>query len=63
MAGILKVITMALTGKIRALREREGKSISEIARRTCLSRNTIKKWLKVPADAQPKHWRQHVASS
>ena len=54
---------MALTGKIRALREREGKSISEIARRTCLSRNTIKKWLKVPADAQPKHWRQHVASS
>jgi len=41
---------MALKGKIRALREREGKSISEIARRTSLARNTIKEWLKSPAD-------------
>ena len=49
---------MALKGKIRALREREGKSISEIARRTSLSRNTIKKWLKAPADAAPKYRRQ-----
>ena len=38
---------MALMGKIRAMRLREGKSISEIARLTSLSRNTIKKWLKV----------------
>ncbi len=53
---------MALKGKIRALREREGKSISEIARRTSLSRNTIKKWLKAPAEAQPKYRRQSVAS-
>ena len=56
------MITMALKGKIRALREREGKSISEIARRTSLSRNTIKKWLKAPAEAQPKYRRQSVAS-
>ena len=53
---------MALKGKIRAQREREGKSISEIARRTSLSRNTIKKWLRAPADAQPKYRRQGVAS-
>jgi len=53
---------MALKGKIRALREREGKSISEIARRTSLSRDTIKKWLRAPADAQPKYRRQSVAS-
>ena len=51
------MITMALKGKIRALHEREGKSISEIARRTSLSRNTIKKWLRAPAQAQPKYRR------
>ena len=49
---------MALKGKIRALHQREGKSISEIARRTSLSRNTIKKWLKAPADAAPKYRRE-----
>jgi transposase len=48
---------MALKGKIRALYQREGKSISEIARRTSLSRNTIKKWLKAPAEAAPKYRR------
>jgi len=48
---------MALKGKIRALHEREGKSISEITRRTSLSRNTIKKWLRAPAQAQPKYRR------
>jgi len=54
------VITMALMGKIRAMRMREGKSISEIARLTSLSRNTIKKWLKVPQGAQPKYRRPKV---
>ncbi len=49
---------MALKGKIRALHLREGKSISEIARRTSLSRNTIKKWLKEPAEAVPKYRRE-----
>lgn len=49
---------MALKGKIRALYQREGKSISEIARRTSLSRNTIKKWLRAPADAAPKYRRE-----
>ena len=51
---------MALMGKIRAMRLREGKSISEIARLTSLSRNTIKKWLKVPQGTQPKYRRPPV---
>jgi transposase len=51
---------MALMGKIRAMRLREGKSISEISRLTSLSRNTIKKWLKVPQGTQPKYRRPEV---
>jgi transposase len=39
---------MAMYAKVRRLRLREGLSISEIARRTSLSRNTIKTWLKEP---------------
>ena len=48
---------MAMKGKIRAMHLREGKSISEIARRTSLSRNTIKKWLKEPGETAPKYRR------
>jgi hypothetical protein len=36
------------------------KSISEIARLTSLSRNTIKKWLKVPQGTQPRYRRGRV---
>ncbi len=46
---------MAMTDKIRAIHLREGKSISEIAWHTSLSRNTIKKWLKEPAQTVPKY--------
>lgn len=49
---------MALLGKIRARHLRDGKSISEIARLTSLSRNTIKKWLKAGAGAAPKYRRR-----
>jgi transcriptional regulator with XRE-family HTH domain len=49
---------MGMMSKIRSLRLRQGKAISEIARLTSLSRNTIKKWLKAPQRAQPKYrWR------
>jgi transposase len=51
------VITMALVGKIRSMHFRQGKSISEIARLTSLSRNTIKKWLKAPQGVEPKYRR------
>ena len=37
---------MDMLGRIRRLRFREGLSISEIVRRTGLSRNTVKSWLK-----------------
>jgi transposase len=46
---------MAMMGKIRSMHFRQGKSISEIARLTSLSRNTIKKWLKAPQGAEPKY--------
>ena len=39
---------MSMYAKVRRLRLREGLSISEIARRTSLSRNTIKTWLREP---------------
>ena len=40
---------MSMYAKVRRLKLREGLSISEIARRTSLSRNTIKTWLREPA--------------
>jgi len=48
---------MALFGKIRRMRFREGLSISEIARRTSLSRNTIRRWLDSKDGAEPKYRR------
>ena len=52
------MITMAMKGKIRAMHLREGKSISEIARRTSLARNTIKKWLRAPRGTEPGYRRR-----
>ena len=49
---------MALVGKIRRMYLRDNMSFSEIARRTSLSRNTVKKWLKVPEAAPPKYRRR-----
>ena len=37
---------------------RDKLSVSEIARRTSISRNTIKKWLHAPGAAEPKYIRQ-----
>src|SRR6516165_8546642 len=53
---------MALLGKIRRLYFRDGVSINEIARRTSLSRNTIKRWLKAPQGATPKYRRSEVTT-
>ena len=43
---------MAMYAKVRRMRLRDGLSISEIARRTSLSRNTIKKWLRGPVRSE-----------
>jgi transposase len=40
------VITMKMMGKVRRMSLRDGLSRSEIAKRTGLSRNTVRKWLK-----------------
>ena len=48
---------MALYGKVRRMRYRDGLSISEIARRTSLSRNTIKTWLREPVRSEMTYQR------
>lgn len=52
------MITMGMMSKIRSMYFRERKKISEIARLTSLSRNTIKKWLRAPQGSQPKYRRR-----
>lgn len=48
---------MDMIGKVRRMRMRDKLSISEIAKTTRLSRNTIKKWLNEPGDAAPRYRR------
>ena len=42
------------------MRLRDGMSHSEIAKRTGLSRNTVKKWLKEPQAQAPQYRRRHT---
>ena len=51
------MITMVMYGKIRRMYFRERLSISEIVRRTSVSRNTVKKWLREPRGSEPKYQR------
>jgi len=51
------VITMEMMGRVRRMKLRDGLSNSEIAKRTGLSRNTVKKWLKAAGDETPKYKR------
>jgi transposase len=48
---------MAMYAKVRRMRMRDGLTISEIARRTSLSRNTIKGWLRGPVRSEMKYQR------
>src|SRR6202453_3280246 len=48
---------MSMYAKVRRMHFREKASISEIARKTSLSRNTIKKWLKEPERSELKYTR------
>ena len=49
---------MDMLGKVRRMRMRDSISISAIAKRTGLARNTIKKWLKAPGSVVPKYLRE-----
>ncbi len=53
---------MALMGKIRGMYFSDRKSISEIARLTSLSRNTIKRWLRAAPGTQPKYQRSKATT-
>ena len=48
---------MVMYAKIRRMYYREHLSINEIQRRTSLSRNTIKKWLRASGDSAVKYQR------
>gem|GEM_PF-4861334 len=50
---------MKQLGKVRRLCYRQGLSISDISRQCCLSRNTVKRWLKSP-DGRRAHSIQHL---
>lgn len=49
------MITMVMYAKVGRLFFREHLSISEIDCRTCLPRNTIKKWLRAPDGTIPTY--------
>jgi transposase len=51
------VITMEILGRIRRMHYRDKLSLHEIAKRTGLSRNTIRKWLKAPEEKAPVYER------
>ena len=48
---------MFMVGKIRRMHFRDGKSVREIVRRTGLSRNTVRTWLRAPAQKEPRYRR------
>ena len=54
------MITMEMLGKVRRLYLRDKQSLHEISKRTGLSRNTLRKWLKIPEEAvaPPVYQRQ-----
>lgn len=48
---------MDMIGKIKRMHFRDGQSVREIARRTGLSRNTVRTWLRAPAQQEPRYRR------
>jgi len=52
------VITMEMTGKVRRMYFRDNMSLHEITKRTGLSRNTIRKWVRAPQEAMPPKYRR-----
>ena len=54
---------MEVLGRIRRMHYRDKLSLHEIAKRTGLSRNTIRKWLREPEEAPPPAYRRDKAAS
>jgi len=52
------VITMDMIGKVRRLRLADKLSLSEIVRRTGISRNTIKKWVNQAVNLKPPRYER-----
>ena len=52
------MITMEMIGKIRRMYLRDRLSLHEITKRTGLSRNTIRKWLRSPKETAPPAYRR-----
>ena len=58
------MITMEMLGKVRRMYWRDKLSLREITKRTGLSRNTIREWLRKPEEvqtAQPTYMRRDGA--
>ena len=53
---------MAMIGKVLRMHHREKKSVREIVRATSLSRNTVRKYLRMPV-AQPPKYRRRAAAT
>jgi transposase len=49
---------MEMLGKVRRMHYRDGLSRSKIARRTGLSRTTVKKWLRAGEEVEPRYRRE-----
>lgn len=54
---------MEILGRIRRMHYRDKLSLHEIAKRTGLSRNTIRKWLREPEEAPPPAYRRDKTAS
>ena len=48
------MINVGMLAKIRRMHFRDGMSLREVARRTGLSRNTVRGWLRRPEVVEPK---------
>ncbi|NMM27384.1 MAG: hypothetical protein HHJ12_08880 [Glaciimonas sp.] len=49
---------MEMLGKIRRIHLRENLSLREITKRTGLSRNTMRRWLRTPEEVAPPTYRR-----
>jgi transposase len=49
------MITLDMLGKVRRMKMRDSLTISEISKRTGLSRNTVKRWLRAPGGVSARY--------